>query len=54
MWGVELIHLFETNSIEVLQISAEVTYFQSRLFSNFISDITDKLYNQGQPLDKCQ
>ena len=41
-------------SIEILEISEEITYFQSRVFSKFITDLLDKLHNKGSELDACQ
>lgn len=54
MWGVELIHLVQSKQVLILELTEEVTYFQSRLFTNFITEICDKLHANGQPLDKCK
>jgi spore cortex formation protein SpoVR/YcgB (stage V sporulation) len=40
--------------LQALQISEEVVYFQSRIFSKFTNDLIEKLNNKGLPLDPCQ
>ena len=54
LWGVELITLFLDDLIEDIHITTEVKYMQSKLFHKFLSDILDKLYHKGLPMDRCQ
>lgn len=45
VWGAELIHTLALNDKEVafteLEIDEEITYFQSKCFSKFVTDIVD-------------
>jgi len=61
IWGVEIISaLMDCHAtgnqmcLQALQISEEVTYFQSRIFAGFTDDLVEKLNNNGKELDNCR
>lgn len=37
VWGCELIHGIQSGCIEKVKLSEEITYFQSKIFGNFIN-----------------